>query len=162
MYRMIKTKSISMQKKIIVHSKLGSLVFVCMIHTANAIDELKLSPYEFYRKWRISEDTPSLPHCEVELLQMDQLEKLSYDIQLHIHKQKGKQFMCYTEDLSSVEVAYLMWKAWCVGTVYSLIKAQTTKVISEYDFCSLFTQCNEDQNTFIKLLAKEHDITIEE
>ncbi|MEI6671986.1 MAG: hypothetical protein WCL02_01105 [bacterium] len=159
---MIKTKSISMQKKIIVHSKLGSLVFVCIIHTANTIEQLKLSPYEFYRKWRISEDTPSLPHYEVELLEMDQLKKISSDVQLHIHKQKGKQFMCYTADLSSVEAAYLMWKAWCVGTVYSLIKAQTTKVINEYDFAPLFTQCKEDQNTFIALLAKEYDITIEE
>jgi hypothetical protein len=149
--------------KIVVKSELGPLTFICAMHQANSAEDLRLSVEEFYKKWRKNHDLPSFPHYEVELLNQDEIEQKFPKPDLHVHKSEdGKKFMCYTPDIPSPEAAYLMWKAWCVGSVYSLIRYKTTQDPKEYDFGYPFAACKEDHQVFIDLMAKEQGITIAE
>lgn len=149
-----------MQHKIVVNSEIGPLTFIANIHRADAPGDLHLSMRYFYKKWRKNEGgMPSFPHYEVELLNMQNFKQLKRGLKLHIHKSiraKGaKEFMCYIADVPSQEAAILMWKAWCVGTVYSFIRAQTSRLPKDYDFAYPFGECKEDPKALITFMAQQ-------
>ena len=150
--------------KIVINSELGPLTFIGRINRADAPEELSLSVRWFYKRWRKTKDIPSFPHHEVELVNMNDFKKLSRGLKLHIHKSikaKGKRkFMCYVPDVPTPEAAQLMFKAWCVGTVYSFIKGKTTRDPKLYDFAYPFVECNQDQQKFIDFMAENHNIII--
>jgi len=108
----------------------------------------------------------SFPHYEVELLNMRDFKQLKHGLKLHIHssiRARGeKEFMCYTADLPTQESAELMWRAWCVGTVYSYICAQTSRLPKDHDFGYPFVECKEDQQTFIDHMAAQGIIILEQ
>jgi len=139
----------------------GPIVFQGRIHTAGEPAALKLSPTEFYKQWL---EKLSYPHHEVELLNADQLFSQSkkidpafdYTPKIHIHKNEdGKEFMCYVAHLKDRAAASLMFKAFCVWTVYSLIHQES--------FIKLFRDFeNNDRNHqgFIRFMDEDYEITI--
>ena len=155
-----------MHHKIVVTSVLGPLTITANIHRADAQGDLHLSKRYFYKKWRKNEGgMPSFPHYEVELLNMQDFKQLKRRLKLHIHRSirtRGeKEFMCYIADLSSQEAAILMWKAWCVGTVYSFIRAQTSHLPKDYDFAYPFRECKQDPTALIEFMARQAIIIAE-
>lgn len=149
---------------VIVNSELGSICFVGGIHGATALEELYLSPRYFYKRWRDSSDVPTFPHHEVELFNIGNFKKRYRGLKLHIHRSvqaKGKKkFMCYTADVSTPEAAQLMFRAWCVGTVYSFIQGRKSKDPKEYDFAYPFMECNQDPKMLIEYMKTKYNITI--
>ena len=139
----------------------GPIVFQGRIHTAEKPAALKLSPTEFYKE-RL--EKISYPHHEVELLNADQLfsqskkidPEFDYTPKIHIHKNEdGKGFMCYVAHLQDRAAASLMFKAFCVWTVYSLIHQESfSKLFRDFE------NNNHDHQGFIHFMEKKHKITI--
>lgn len=78
---------------------------------------------------------------------------------LHIHKGNDEnEYVCFTPDIASEEEAILVWKAWCVGTVYAILRY--IKGIEEYDFGSLFASYGSNYERFIQFLEEEEGIII--
>ncbi|MEI6671988.1 MAG: hypothetical protein WCL02_01115 [bacterium] len=153
----------NLKKTIVISSKLDMCsIFSCEIHTVDTIQELNLDPEKFYKTWRKNHDLPLFPHHEVELFQTEKFKQylsINTIFKPHITKSSlDKEFMCYLRDITSPEDAYIIWKAWCVGTMYSII--EFTKGNPNYDFAPLFGSSVAQHQEFIDMMSSNEGIQI--
>ncbi len=123
--------------------------FTGIIHTANKEQDLLLSPEKFYIPFRPEANIPSFPHQEIEII--SDLSGLEYSSKLHIHTSEinNKRFVCWTEDIKTIEDAKKVFRLWSIGSVYTLITGE--------DFAQVFYQA-KTHDTFLLKMASEYKI----
>ncbi|MFA5023719.1 MAG: hypothetical protein WC523_02055 [Patescibacteria group bacterium] len=131
--------------------------FIGTLHKAENINQLKLEPKEFYEAYS---KLPEFPHFEIELNTDDTSEanppvwEHEFFQKIHFHKlRSNKFFVCWTERLASEKEAINLFRVWCLGTTYTMIKNK--------DFAELFYLVR-DQENFTRIMDQDHGIKIAE
>ena len=145
-----------MKKLIIVKTKDGKEYdFETFLHKASTPEEQQIEA-EFYEKYSPQKSVPEGIHYEIEVLLLPASLTFIQFARLHVYKSKknGKEFLCVTIPIPTLEKALEVLTCWCAGTVYTI---ETGK-----DFGLLFKEHGIPNDNFAKLqsaLIEHHDIT---
>lgn len=125
------------------------IVFRCTIHHSKSSEELLIEP-EFYTRYGKT-GIPSDDHYELELVETPWLPQGKHPIHIHHNTRSGRNFVCWPNELRTIEEAKDLFRVWCVGTTYTLIHGN--------DFVTLF---EGDFKKFLNSMNKTCEIRIEE
>ncbi len=95
--------------------------FECLLHRAENVQDLWMSPVLFYQKY--AKKVPEFPHYEMELLTQG-VENCKH---IHHHKSErdsGKYFCCWTGRIESESDAKDMFLLWSMGAAYSMMTGE--------------------------------------
>lgn len=151
-----------------------NLKFVAQLTQAHNSYELKMSE-KFYKEYRPKiglSPLPRLPHWECQLLKLPALLSEMGGIvngtpfKPHIHTFNGDYFMCCLNDFNDIEDIFSMFKAWCVGTLWSHSEYLCSIFESSdfnYGFEQIYYKYDDNifgRNEFIKYIKKMNKIEI--
>lgn len=136
-----------MEFELTILSPKGNMVFECVAHHSRRKEDLLIG-LDFYTRFG-KNGVPTGDHYELELVNTPWLPPGKHPIHIHHCTRSGKNFVCWPNQLSTLEKAQTMFRVWCVGTTYTLITGN--------DFVSLF---DGDFKKFINNMEKMCKIRI--
>jgi hypothetical protein len=83
--------------------------FEILLHFSQGPEDLKMEALEFYQKWA---KIPQGDHYEMEIVK---LPVEAENVKLHIHPVGQKRFVCWTEQISTIESAKTYFKSLVLG-----------------------------------------------
>lgn len=117
-----------MEFELTVVSPKGKIVFRCTAHHSRRPEDLLIES-DFYSRFGKT-GVPTGDHYELELVDTAWLPPGKHPIHIHQNASSGRNFVCWPNQLRSIEEAQAMFRGWCVGTTYTLLTGN--------DFVSLF------------------------
>lgn len=127
------------------------LNFFGEIHQVSKPEDLSLDPVNFYKK--LGGKIPEGIHHEIQWEAVPLICKgLNKDL-VHIHKEKEKNFVCWTQQIHTEEESIEVIKVAALGILYG------TK--TEKDFAEIFKECKESMSQTITKLSKLCDLEYE-
>lgn len=125
----------------------GKTVFQCIAHHSKQTEDLLIES-DFYTRFGKT-GVPTGDHYELELVNTSWLPPGKHAIHIHQNKLSGRNFVCWPNQLATIEEAQAMFRGWCVGTAYTLLTGN--------DFVSLF---DGDFKKFINNMDRTYGIRI--
>lgn len=136
-----------MRFELTVSTPSGKTSFECIARHSKKPEDL-LIEHDFYIQ-KGTNGVPNGDHYELELVTTPWLKPGKNKLHIHQNPLSGRNFVCWPNQLRTIEEAQALFRVWCVGTAYTLF--------SGTDFESLF---DGNFKKFIDKMNKEHKIKI--
>jgi len=137
-----------MEIRITVATPNKKIEFHCVAHQSTRKEDLLIEP-EFYARFATT-GVPKGDHFELELTETPWLPQGLNSIHIHLSTYSNRNFVCWPNEMPTIEMAVEVFRVWCVGTTYTLIHGK--------DFVSLF---DGDLSKFLRTMEQTYKIQIE-
>lgn len=126
--------------------------FHSLIYERNDQKDFHLSPVGLYEKW--AKSIPRTPHYEIGI--KNPSEEVLSKFKLHTHRSgiNNKLFVCYPLEISTVWIAFGIFRIWSLGSVLTMEE--------NIDLNTIFsTECANNPHATEKVLAERYGIICE-
>ncbi len=122
--------------------------FQFLVRIANDPEKFHLHPTEFYEKW--GKSIPQGNQHELEIIMPG--EKFFKEHTLHVARSRftNAPFICYPKEMSELTNAITVLRAWCLGSVLTILKG--------VDLNTVLTSCGDDLEKVQDKIKDEYGI----